>query len=454
MASRITQTARQSARTVAKSNPGHLTVGPKQAFKHIVLNELLKAMSARYANGWTYIDFTPGPGSYQAYDGGLSALYAHGRKKFDAKERNFFQSYIGSILKFNGETNTRKLKESPEMEKAPSKYFSNAGLAAMYMDNLDKAILIEEDPETLKLLRAHLQEQVAARQVKIIPGSFGASDSIAKAVMPPINRRGLVTFDLDAKLGNVAPAGTFGLGGFATQNYYMGEASEMIGMMVKRWPTATFFFPYSMTSPSPPAGLFKDIAKSGVKQVLNVSMFFEGDPNKSMSASYAGSGIGCVIVNPPANLDHTLHNHMPGLKTEVFQPEILLDDDSKVSAVKVRHMFRTKQPWDDVETSVKLPSWDPQEKTDWSEEQMARRAAAEKEDAEADFMANLDIAEDDGFDDIYEACKFEPEPEKLDPDFARRDWTAHIARQAQMQDARRPTIVRMRKEDNVQANQE
>jgi hypothetical protein len=53
-------------------------VGPQHVFKHIVLNRLLRGMSEKYQNSWTYIDFTPGPGKYTCTDGGLSLLWADG----------------------------------------------------------------------------------------------------------------------------------------------------------------------------------------------------------------------------------------------------------------------------------------------------------------------------------------------------------------------------------------
>jgi hypothetical protein len=58
--------------------------------------------------------------------------------------------------------------------------------------------------------------------------------------------------------------------------------------LLRRWPSGTFFIPYPMTSHLPPVGLVRDILKSGATQVLNVSMYLEGDAKDSDSQYFAG----------------------------------------------------------------------------------------------------------------------------------------------------------------------
>lgn len=55
-----------------------IVVGPKQVFKHAILGQLLRGMQRKFQNGFTYTDFSPGPGHAAPIDQGLKLLLMNG----------------------------------------------------------------------------------------------------------------------------------------------------------------------------------------------------------------------------------------------------------------------------------------------------------------------------------------------------------------------------------------
>jgi len=434
-------------------------IGPSDVFKHLILDRLLQATAARHQNGFTYVDFTPGPGHYEANDAGLGLLYRHGHAEHKKEKINLFQPYMKSLMRYNGETDKQILKFPPKSGSEPKYYPSGAGFASLHLRECDRAIYVEDDKNTLNELKEQLKRYPNSNKVTLTSG-HKSLDKLAKAIVPPVNGNALVTFDLDLALERVAVSGDFKNQYFGSQQRYMTEVGNTINTMVRRFPTGTYFVPYPMTTKIPPLNLARSILKSGASQVLNCSMYLEGSRENEDSAEFGGSGVGCFIVNPPPLLDHTLAQELPRLKTEVFMPAILVDDNTKVSDTLVRYLTMKEQPWEELETSKTKMTWNYTRKAKWTPTQLKGQEEYFKSLEKNPHKIYVDYDSDDDLEEMWDILDREayPAPHKFESGSTSSDpavnlanknakdaWQEGIHEQAHLQDPVHQTKIRVRK---------
>jgi len=337
----------RSRQKVAQFTKLHYVKGAKPSrfdiFKHLILARTLKLFSQQQTSGYTYIDFSAGPGKVpvSGQSEALQTIYKHAREDHKNKQFNVALPLIECINKINGETERAATLTPPVLGQEPEFYPTGAGFADMYLRPQDRAILTEANRADFQTLKETYGKD---KRFKLYEEML--SENLFNTHIPPPNRKGIVYLDVHKGVQSVIENAQKD-GQYVTNDQVIGNLkymADLIANSCRNWPTATYVIPFgtSMSKhyqkifqpkkkknhdedqkeepeevkreyreiPVPPANFLDTIRASGVNQMLLVDMYMEDKEE----------GIGCLIINPPQGLDHELYDKLPILKEKLSFP--------------------------------------------------------------------------------------------------------------------------------------
>jgi len=156
----------------------------------------------------------------------------------------------------------------------------------------DRMVLVDKLPKEADALRAALGRQ---RLVSVIEGDGYAA---LKAHLPPREGRGLVLIDPPYE-----------------SDLEFDRVLAGLELAHERWPAGTYCVWYPLTDRAGPARFHRDLERSGIRKVLDVSLSV-----LPADAKVGLSGAGLTIVNPPWQLDERLQEMLPELH-RLLSPE-------------------------------------------------------------------------------------------------------------------------------------
>jgi len=243
--------------------------------KHVVLLALLARLQ-RKPTGLFYLDTHAGRGRYDL-------------RSADATRGNEWRSGIGQLagIRPASEDLRRYLEavSSVTGSEHPSAYPGSPVLAVGQLRDLDRAVLVEQQPEEARALERALPRR---RGISVICGDGYAA---LKTYLPPKENRGLVLIDppyeSEGEFAAVEQALTFGLG---------------------RWPNGVFAVWYPLKATPESRRFLASLQHSGLRKLLLLEM------NLRPADSPLGlNGSGLVIANPPWQLDVTMREALDEL---------------------------------------------------------------------------------------------------------------------------------------------
>lgn len=243
--------------------------------KHVVLLALLAHLQ-RKPTGLFYLDTHAGRGRYDL-------------RSADATRGNEWRSGIGQLAGIQpaSEGLRRYLQAVSSVTggEHPSTYPGSPVLAVSQLRDLDRAVLVEQQPEEARALERALPRR---RGISVICGDGYAA---LKTYLPPKENRGLVLIDppyeSEGEFAAVEQALRFGLG---------------------RWPNGVFAVWYPLKATPESRRFLASLQHSGLRKLLLLEM------NLRPADSPLGlNGSGLVIANPPWQLDVTMREALDEL---------------------------------------------------------------------------------------------------------------------------------------------
>lgn len=244
-------------------------------FKHVMLTALLQAMQ-RKPKPFCYIETHAGAGKYS-----LDSAIAHKTQEFEqgiqrlwnrADTPQLVMDYLNIVKKFNPSGRLRTYPGSP-------------CLARHLLRPTDRMVLCELQSEVFTQLR---QELAHARHTKVY---FEDGYGILKAILPPLERRGVVFID---------PA-------FEQANEFKNLVRQ-VHAAYQRWETGVYVLWYPLKSRIAVQKFHRDLAATGISRILLVQLCVYPD-----DVELRLNGAGVAIINPPYQLDTEVSQILPWL---------------------------------------------------------------------------------------------------------------------------------------------
>jgi 23S rRNA (adenine2030-N6)-methyltransferase len=244
-------------------------------FKHVVLTALLQAMQ-RKPKPFCYIETHAGAGKYA-----LNSSTVHKTQEFEQGIQRLWHltdspelvsHYLEIVKKFNPSNQLRTYPGSP-------------CLARQLLRPEDRIVLCELQSEVYAQLR---QEFSRTKQARVyLEDGYG----ILKAVLPPLERRGVVLIDPSFEQAN--------------------EFTNLVRQAhaaYQRWETGVYVLWYPIKSQRTLQKFHRDLVATGMKDLLAIQLYVYP---KDVELRLNGAGV--VIINPPYQLDHAISQVLPWL---------------------------------------------------------------------------------------------------------------------------------------------
>jgi len=244
-------------------------------FKHVVLTALLQAMQ-RKPKPFCYIETHAGAGKYA-----LNSSTVHKTQEFEQGIQRLWHltdspelvsHYLEIVKKFNPSNQLRTYPGSP-------------CLARQLLRPEDRMVLCELQSEVYAQLR---QEFSRTKQARVyLEDGYG----ILKAVLPPLERRGVVLIDPSFEQAN--------------------EFTNLVRQAhaaYQRWETGVYVLWYPIKSQRTLQKFHRDLVATGMKDLLAIQLYVYP---KDVELRLNGAGV--VIINPPYQLDHAISQVLPWL---------------------------------------------------------------------------------------------------------------------------------------------
>ena len=244
-------------------------------FKHVVLTALLQAMQ-RKPKPFCYIETHAGAGKYA-----LNSSTVHKTQEFEQGIQRLWHltdspelvsHYLEIVKKFNPSNQLRTYPGSP-------------CLARQLLRPEDRIVLCELQSEVYAQLR---QEFSRTKQARVyLEDGYG----ILKAVLPPLERRGVVLIDPSFEQAN--------------------EFTNLVRQAhaaYQRWETGVYVLWYPIKSQRILQKFHRDLVATGMKDLLAIQLYVYP---KDVELRLNGAGV--VIINPPYQLDHAISQVLPWL---------------------------------------------------------------------------------------------------------------------------------------------
>lgn len=244
-------------------------------FKHIVLTALLRAMQ-RKPKPFCYFETHAGAGKYA-----LDSVSAHKTQEFEQGIKRLWNcpnppdlvnQYLDIVKKFNVTSQLRTYPGSP-------------CLARELLRPEDRMVLCELHDEVFTQLR---QEFARTPRTKTY---FEDGYKLLNAVLPPLERRGVVLID---------PA-------FESSNEFK-QLIKHLKAAYQRWETGVYAIWYPIKSRTALQKFHRDLLATGIPKILAIQLYVYPD-----DVELRLNGAGVVIINPPYQLDTELTQVLPWL---------------------------------------------------------------------------------------------------------------------------------------------
>jgi 23S rRNA (adenine2030-N6)-methyltransferase len=244
-------------------------------FKHVILTALLQAMQ-RKPKPFCYIETHAGAGKYK-----LNSVTAHKTQEFEQGIRRVWArtdtpalitDYLEIVKKFNMSGRLHTYPGSP-------------CVARQLLRANDRMVLCELQSEVFAQLR---QEFANTRHAKVyLEEGYG----VLKAVLPPLERRGVVLID---------PA-------FEQANEFKNLVRQ-VHAAYQRWETGVYALWYPLKSRVAVQKFQRDLIATGISRILLIQLCVYPD-----DVELRLNGAGVVIINPPYQLDTVISSVLPWL---------------------------------------------------------------------------------------------------------------------------------------------
>lgn len=247
-------------------------------FKHVVLTALLRAMQ-RKPKPFCYFETHAGAGKYA-----LDSASAHKTQEFTQGIKQLWeaqgapelvQQYLDVVKKLNP-TGLKLYPGSP-------------CLARELLRPEDRMVLCELNEEVFTQLR---QEFARTPRTKTY---FEDGYKLLNAVLPPLERRGVVLID---------PA-------FESNNEFK-LLIKYLKVAYQRWETGVYAIWYPIKSRTVLQKFHRDLLATGISKMLMVQLCVYPD-----DVELRLNGAGVVIINPPYQLDTELTQVLPWLSQQL-----------------------------------------------------------------------------------------------------------------------------------------
>jgi len=244
-------------------------------FKHVVLTALLQAMQ-RKPKPFCYIETHAGAGKYA-----LNSTTAHKTQEFEQGIKRLWHltdipelvtDYLEIVKKFNPSNQLRTYPGSP-------------CLARQLLRPEDRMVLCELQSDVYAQLR---QEFSRTKQARVyLEDGYG----ILKAILPPLERRGVVLIDPSFEQAN--------------------EFTNLVRQVhaaCQRWETGVYVLWYPIKSQRILQKFHRDLVATGLKDLLTIQLYVYP---KDVELRLNGAGV--VIIHPPYQLDNAISQVLPWL---------------------------------------------------------------------------------------------------------------------------------------------
>jgi 23S rRNA (adenine2030-N6)-methyltransferase len=244
-------------------------------FKHIVLTALLQAMQ-RKPKPFCYMETHAGAGKYA-----LNSTTAHKTQEFEQGIKRLWHltevpeliaNYLNVVKKFNPANQLLTYPGSP-------------CVARQLLRPEDRMVLCELQSEVFAQLR---QEFSRTKQAKVY---LEDGYDVLKAVLPPLERRGVVLIDPSFE-----------------QADEFKNLVRQIRAAHQRWETGVYALWYPIKSQRTLEKFQRDLVATGIKNILTIQLYVY--PN---DVELRLNGAGVVIINPPYQLDSEISQVLPWL---------------------------------------------------------------------------------------------------------------------------------------------
>jgi 23S rRNA (adenine2030-N6)-methyltransferase len=241
--------------------------------KHITLIQILEYLNEK-DKPWCCIDTHAGPGKYE-----LDGDYAQKNQEFQNGIGKCWQredlpeivaNYINLIKRFNQPNQLTRYPGSPLLIK-------------QLLRPKDRLFLFELHSTEIKLLKT-----IASPRIKVSHGD-GLKDSLA--LLPPIERRGLVLIDPSYEI----------------KSDYT-EVVESLKTMHKRFAVGTYALWYPVIERRRNQQLEKSLKAGGINNIQLFELGIRSDSNE-----YGMTATGMIVINPPWTLVKQMQQVLPWL---------------------------------------------------------------------------------------------------------------------------------------------
>jgi 23S rRNA (adenine2030-N6)-methyltransferase len=237
--------------------------------KHVVLMMLVEHLTKKPAP-FFYLDTHAGRGLYDLSEAQAqrSGEYKNGIGRLLDAPRGTLPQEIAAYVQL--------VRDSAGKDhSAITAYPGSPLIVARMRRTVDRLVLVERHAKEAEMLRVVVGR---GRLVSVLEADGYAS---LKAHLPPRENRGLVLIDppyeSDLEFDHVLAG---------------------LELACQRWPSGTFMVWYPLTQRAGPVRFHRDLERSGIRKVLEVSLSVLPDDTQ---VGLQGSGL--VIVNPPWQLD-------------------------------------------------------------------------------------------------------------------------------------------------------
>jgi 23S rRNA (adenine2030-N6)-methyltransferase len=247
-------------------------------FKHVVLTALLQAMQ-RKPKPFCYFETHAGAGKYA-----LDSASAHKTQEFTQGIKRLWdvqgapelvQQYLDRVKKLNP-TGLKLYPGSP-------------CLARELLRPEDRMVLCELNDEVFTQLRQEFARTPHAKTY------LGDGYKVLNAVLPPLERRGVVLID---------PS-------FESANEFK-QLVQHLQAAYRRWETGVYVVWYPIKSRTMLQKFHRDLLAMGIPKMLSAQLYVY--PN---DVELRLNGAGVVIINPPYQLDTELTQVLPWLTQQL-----------------------------------------------------------------------------------------------------------------------------------------
>jgi 23S rRNA (adenine2030-N6)-methyltransferase len=249
--------------------------------KHAVLALVIERLKQKPA-AFRLVDTHAGSGSYDLSSepaqktgewlGGIGRLIGPGAEPIPVAPALLLKPYLGAVRGFNPPGVINRYPGSPRIARA-------------LMRAQDRLVVNELHPEDADALRTGFGRDA---QVKVLTLDGWTA---LKAVLPPVERRGVVLVDPPFE----APR-------------ELERLVKAIGEAVKRFATGVYLLWYPIKDRAPLRRFKRDLAASGLAKVMAAELFVRSPDDAGLL-----NGTGLIIINPPFELDRHLAVLLPFL---------------------------------------------------------------------------------------------------------------------------------------------